>query len=88
VNAPLDVAAIRARAAAATTECAEGSGAMRVLEHNVPNLCDALERERKASAAWKALAKAPAWPPGYESNIAHRKALDDLYALGIDPEAP
>lgn len=66
---------------------------------DVPALCDALERERRISSAWRALATAR-WeayeqvthdPDGRVSLgvlKANDSAVEALLALGIDPEAP
>lgn len=61
---------------------------------DVPALCNALERERRVSSAWRALADArlsageESWAPLAYHVAAEGKALADLRALGIDPEAP
>ena len=90
---PIDVETIRAL----------DSGIADQLEQIVyaaPALCDALERERKVSAAWKALAVARAEvafskagsrdgrTPSAEARASAVAARAALVALGVDPEAP
>jgi len=58
---------------------------------DVPALCDALEHERRVSAAWKALARAVALGAigaTREATANMDLAMGTLRALGIDPEAP
>jgi hypothetical protein len=126
--APLDVAAIRVRADAATPGpwsneygsvvkwSADESIEMEWLPNgrdpnrgantafiaharaDVPALCDALERERKVSTAWKErsrglIASAQASDAGdasasYDADRRVVAAEAALRALGIDPEAP
>lgn len=99
--APLDVAAIRARAAdyPDIRELLHGQhprvreGVPRVVTVDVPNLCDALEREREAAEYWRDLARARGAAldrlvGSDRDDMDECGAIADLRSIGIDPEAP